>query len=79
MDGKEYQGATDIETVDVSGSDAVLDRVSRAVYVGTAGDLEVVTEQGSTVTLVGVSGELNIRVKEIKNANTTATNIAIYY
>lgn len=49
---------------------------TRALYVGTAGALKVVTGEGDTVTFgnVGV-GELHIRVKQVFSTGTAAANI----
>jgi hypothetical protein len=54
-----------------------LTNVSRAIYVGGAGDLEVITSGGDTVTFVGVAAGsvLPIRVSRVKEANTSATDI----
>lgn len=48
-----------------------------ALYVGTTGNLAVVTEGGDTVTFVGCPAGLIIpvRVKQVKSTNTTATDI----
>lgn len=54
--------------------DTDLTVLPRAIYVGGAGDLEVVMD-GITVVFVGASGFLPIRPTRVKDANTTATNI----
>lgn len=48
---------------------------SRAIYVGTAGDLRVQTLGGQDVTYVGVSGTKVVRVTRIFATGTTAANI----
>ncbi|SCM80005.1 conserved hypothetical protein [uncultured Pleomorphomonas sp.] len=48
---------------------------SRALYVGTAGDLAITTVGGSTVTLKQVSGWVPVRVARVLATGTTATNI----
>ncbi len=51
--------------------------VSRAIFVGGSGNLEVVTSAGETVVFNGVlSGSvLPLRVSRVKASSTTATNI----
>ncbi|KQS01512.1 hypothetical protein ASG11_17820 [Sphingomonas sp. Leaf357] len=61
---------------------AQLDRVSRAVFIGGAGDLAVLFANDATaVTLKGlVAGSiLPVRVQKILSTNTTATNIVALY
>jgi len=72
---KETQSATDAASVDVSSNDVTLDRTSRAIWVGTLGDLEVVTEQGSTVVFKQAQGVVPIQATQVLNANTTAADI----
>jgi hypothetical protein len=48
---------------------------SRALYVGTAGNLAIVTVGGSTVTLVGASGWMPVRAARVLAAGTTASDI----
>ncbi len=62
----------------VTPSDIVdLSNVSRAIYVGGAGNIALITEQGETVTLIGVTVGSVIRIcaSRIKAAGTTATNL----
>jgi hypothetical protein len=51
--------------------------VSRAIYVGGAGNLEVVMLEGQTVVFSGIAAGtlLPIRVTRVKSGNTTATLI----
>ena len=49
--------------------------VSRAIYVGTPGDLHVLTQSGQDVTYKGVSGTKVLRVSRIFATGTTATDI----
>lgn len=51
--------------------------VTRAVYVGGAGNVVAVRKDGTAVTFVGVTAGsvLPIRVSRINSTNTTATNI----
>jgi len=54
---------------------ADLPNSSRALYVGGAGDIEVTTVGGDTVTLAAASGFLPLCVARVHAAGTTATNI----
>jgi hypothetical protein len=65
-------------TVDPSDS-ADLPTASRALYVGAAGDLAIVTVGGSAVTLVMVSGWLPIRVARVLSTGTTASAIVAFW
>ena len=68
--------------VAVTPSDAdELATVSRALYIGGAGNLVVVTYGGDTVTLVGATAGsiIPIRVKQVKATSTTATSIVSLY
>lgn len=50
---------------------------ARALYIGGAGDVAVITAGGSTVTFVGLAAGsvLPVRVKRVKSTGTTATSI----
>lgn len=48
---------------------------SRALWVGSAGDLVVTMLGGQTVTLAGASGLLPIRVRQVRATGTTAAAI----
>lgn len=66
----------------VTPSDAnELATVSRALWVGTGGNLVVVTMDGSAITLKNVQNGtlIPIRVKQVKATNTTATDIVALY
>ncbi len=58
---------------------ADLATAARALYVGTAGDVKVDTVGGDTVTFVGVSGVLPVRVMRVYATDTDATNIVGIY
>ena len=62
------------EAVTPSDSDD-LPNFSRALYVGGAGDLEVTTVGGDTVTLTAASGLLPICVSRVRASGTSATGI----
>ena len=57
---------------------AVLPRATKAIYVGTGGDVTVVSVRGdSPVTFAGVpdGAVLDLRVKAIRATGTTASNL----
>lgn len=72
--------ATHAASVSPSDSEE-LTAVSRALYVGGAGDVEVVMKGGQTVVFSAVPAGslLPIRVKQVKETNTTATLILNLY
>jgi len=49
--------------------------VSRAIYVGTPGDLHVLTHSGQDVTYKALSGTKVLRVQKIYATGTTAADI----
>lgn len=49
--------------------------ISRAVYVGTPGDLHVLTLEGQDVTYKGISGTKVLRVARVFATGTTAGDI----
>lgn len=56
---------------------ADLTYATRALVIGTAGDLKVTTVGGDTVTLTNVpAGVLPLRVVRVFNTGTTAADIA---
>jgi len=57
-----------------------LTNVSRAIYVGTGGNLVIVMQGGAEVTLTGVvaSTWLPIRIKKVKLTGTTASDIVAF-
>jgi hypothetical protein len=60
----------------VTPSDTVdLPFVSRAIYVGTPGDLHVQTHGGQDITYKGVSGTKILRVQRVYATGTTAADI----
>jgi len=66
----------------VTASDSVdLPRETRAVYVGSSGDLSVVLVDGSTVILAGLlAGSLvPVRATRVKATGTTATLLVGLY
>ena len=80
MANKEYQGATKLEAIDVSANDHDFrERIPRAIWVGTSGDLNVVDQEGDTVLVPSASGEMNIQPQKILSSSTTASGIVAYY
>jgi hypothetical protein len=55
--------------------------VTRAVYVGGAGDVAIITPDGDSVTLkaVPVGTMLSIRVARVKSTGTSATNLVAFW
>ena len=75
-----HTAANDAESVDVSSGNQVLKNVSRGIYVGTAGDLALVTAKGTTVTFSNVPvGILPVQAKQINNTGTTASDIVALF
>lgn len=54
---------------------ADLPNASRSLFIGGAGNLQITTVGGDTVTLVGASGFIPICVARVHAASTTATSI----
>jgi hypothetical protein len=66
----------------VTPSDTVdLSDVTRAIYVGGAGNIALITEGGETVTLTGatVGTVYRICASRIKSTSTTATNLVAFW
>jgi hypothetical protein len=64
--------------VDLSSTDAAMSNVTRAVWVGTSGDLKVDMIDGSTVVWPSLSvGWHPLRVTKIYKTGTTAAQIAV--
>lgn len=57
-----------------------LTNVSRAIWVGGAGNMAIVTKEGETVTIPGIPAGtmLWVRAKQVKSTNTTATLIVAF-
>lgn len=52
-----------------------LTSASRALFVGSAGDISVIMAGGETVTFANASGWMPIRVSRVRATDTTASNI----
>jgi hypothetical protein len=57
------------------------DGVCRGLYIGSGGNLVVISQSGSTVTFTGVvtGSVLPIRAKRVKSTSTTASSIVALY
>lgn len=64
----------------VTPSDSIpLTSVARAVWVGTAGNLQVMTAGGVVVNIPNASGLIPIGLLQVYATGTTATGIVIFY
>ena len=67
-------------TITISSSPTYSAGAVRAVWVGGAGDLSVVTVDGSTVLLVGVTaGSLIPAIITKLNGSSTVTNVSVVW
>jgi hypothetical protein len=73
--------ARSAEVVDVSVADQTLDAISKGIFVGGAGVLEVdMVGAGSAIQFTCQAGQLlPIQVRKVLNANTTAALIVALY
>jgi hypothetical protein len=68
--------------VAVTKSDSTVLRTTRALWVGGAGDVDVIFAEGTTaVTLAGIAAGtiLPVQVTKVMSTNTTATSIVALY
>lgn len=75
-------GAVGAIALDVSGSDQDLNgRVARGVYVGGAGDVALLMDDGSTFTFVGCQAGMDYarQFTKVIQTGTTVTNSAILF
>ena len=79
-----HSGSSDVALGAMNNAEAVttsdtaeLARVTRALYVGGAGNIAVVMADRTTVTFAGVPAGtvLPIRVRQVRATGTTATNL----
>lgn len=58
-----------------------LTRTARALYVGGAGNVVVITASGTAVTFTNVQAGsiIPVRARRVNSTNTTATNIVALY
>lgn len=66
---------TPSDTVDLPGG------VCQALYVGTAGNLSVITASGTTVLITGATAGsvIPLQVSRVKSTSTTASTILAFY
>lgn len=82
MTGRSTDISSAYKGVAVTSSDSTVLPVTRALLVGTGGDVAVVfTDAGSAVTLKNIaSGSiLPVQVTKVMSTNTTATDIVALY
>ena len=68
--------------VDPSGSNVVLDSITRGLYVGVTGDVVVIfAGDSAAVTLVGLAAGVwhPMQIQQINQTGTTATSIVVGY
>lgn len=75
-----FQTVTPSDTVDLPQWTAN-QRLTDALWVGGAGNIVLVAEDGSTVTINAVPAgtQLNVGVRRVNATNTTATGIVALY
>lgn len=76
-----YDPVYDAKDVSPNDSTDLPDGNCRGLYVGTGGDVEIVTVGGTTVVFHGVVGGtiLPIRCSRVRAANTVASDIVALY
>jgi hypothetical protein len=79
-------GSTDslrsFQAIDVSGGDVTLSRITRGVYVGTSGDINVLGGDDNTpVVIPGLAAGMwhPMQVQKILQTSTTAAGIRVGY
>ncbi len=72
--------AVDAETISYGGGNHTLARASRAIYIGTAGNLNVTFRGGTTVVLSNLAAGTiyPISVTVVLQASSTAAGVALY-
>lgn len=78
--GQDMNGAYDEAAAIVPADGADLPALTRAIYVGVAGDVKVDMETTGTVTFKALPvGIQRLRVKRVYATGTTATNLVALY
>ena len=74
---RDYMGQPAQDAAPITPSDSVsLTVPARAIYVGTAGDVTLVTQAGNTVLFPAVQqGVLPVAAKQVKATGTTASGL----
>jgi hypothetical protein len=71
---------TPSDTVDFGAGTSPEEVLCRAIYVGGAGVVAVVFQDGSVVNFTCIAGQiLPVRAKRVNNTNTTATLMVALY
>lgn len=66
--------------VAITVSDTTLIPTTRAIYVGTSGNIRVQTAEGQDVTFINVPvGVFPLQVEKVFSTSTTATNLIALY
>lgn len=69
-----------VEAVSITPSDTATFDVTRALYIGTTGDVAVKMKNGATITFSSAPvGVLPIRVQQVLSTGTTASGIIALY
>ncbi len=81
LDADLTQPADDAAAVTPSDVATLPIKPARALHIGGAGNVKVVTARGSTVTFVGLTAGqlLPVRVTQVFATDTTATSIVALY
>lgn len=68
--------------IDISSTDATLNRITRGLYVGVAGDVVVqFAGDNGNITLTGLAAGVwhPVQIQKVVKTGTTATNIVVGY
>lgn len=71
--------ARDAQAVTPSDSSNLASGTCAGLWVGGAGDVAIITELGTTVTVAGAVGPVPIRASRVLSTGTTATSILALY
>lgn len=78
-DTRDTAPAIGAAAVTASDSADLTDTPTRALWVGTAGDVKCDMQSGETVTFKNVSGLLPVAVKRVYSTGSTASSIIALY
>jgi hypothetical protein len=71
--------AVDAKAVTPSDSTDLSNGTCQALWVGTAGNVSVITAAGTTVTITGASGLVPLQCSRVRSTSTTASTILALY
>lgn len=71
--------ATDAKAVTPNDSTNLPNGACRALWVGTAGAVAVITTAGTTVTITGATGVIPLQVSRVLSTGTVGSNILALY